>query len=282
MVFHKPDFCRGVAMVLQGESLKARAYVTHNASLGGLRERIVRRLIRDQTPSRFHVETGLVHNQSTRSTSRQCDILVHESVTRAPLYRWEDFVVVNSGEARAVVEVKSALNRETFEALLNVHGSLVEMALASKHASITPLFGFALNGVEFSTFVDYLRSAAGDNRLNLDDKIRYLNWPVCIAVQHQNYIAVRPLQMMANSGCQLGICALDFGKSQSESDECIDGIETGYFVETYNRVLCEGDHALFAEALYSWFNGLPIDDEGKVWVTPDGTAHHGKIKWTSP
>src|SRR5262245_834696 len=114
MVFHKLEFCRGVAMVLQGESMRAGCYVSHNASLGGLRERIVSRFIRDETPSRFHVETGLIHNLKTETTSRQCDILVHESANRAPLYRWEDFVVVPSQEARAVVEVKTTLNESGF------------------------------------------------------------------------------------------------------------------------------------------------------------------------
>lgn len=280
MVFHKPDFCRGVAMVLRGESLKAGSYVNHRASLGGLREKIVRRLIRDQTPSRFHVQTGLIHCQPTQSTSRQCDILIHESASRAPLYRWEDFVVVHRGEARAVVEVKSVLNEQTFDELLSVHGSLVEMAAATGPSyDFTPTFGFALSGVTFPTFVEYLQSAVRCNRLNESADARCLNWPVCIAVQDRNYVAVRPLQQMRDSGCRIGCCAIDFTKLQGPVDERIDGIETGHFIEIYNAVLREPPFPLFAENLYSWFNRLPIEEGGKVWVTPDGETHHGDIEW---
>jgi hypothetical protein len=95
MVAHYGDFRRGLAMVLQGESLKAGCYVTHAASLGILREKMVSSFVRDETPERFRVETGFIRNHEMDITSRQCDLLVHEPALEAPLYRWEDFVVVH-------------------------------------------------------------------------------------------------------------------------------------------------------------------------------------------
>ena len=203
MVFHKPDFCRGVAMVLQGESLRAGCYVNHNASLGGLREKIVRRFIRDQTPGRFQVETGLIHNTESGETSRQCDILIHESANHAPLYRWEDFVVVQRREATAVVEVKTTLDEKGFGDLLNIQRSLVSvMGPPSNHI---PTFGFALEGVSFSSFVGYLQVAVQNNALNEEGDNRAFNWPVCVMVQDKHYLGVRPVQRMAESGARIGL-----------------------------------------------------------------------------
>jgi len=276
MVFHKPDFCRGIAMVLQGESLRAGCYVTHNGSLGGLRERIVRRLIRDQMPATFQVDTGLVHDQRSGATSRQCDILIHDSSIRAPLYRWEDFVVVHSRDARSVVEVKSMLNAASFEELLNVNHSLVGMG--PSQLGFVPTFGFALDGVSFSTFIEYIQSAVRENRLQREEEYREANWPVCIVVQARNYLGLRPIQCMAG-GPGMGFCAVDFTRLQRPADQSIDGIETGHFIDIYGSLLSDPGFAMFAENVYSWFNQLPIEDAGKVWVTPDGEAHLGRIRW---
>src|SRR5436309_2238149 len=114
MVANNENFYRGVAMVLHGEILKASSYVPHAGSLGVLREKMVRNFIRHETPERFRVETGLVRNHDKGETSRQCDLLIHEPVLTAPLYRWEDFVVVHHHAARAVVEVKSDLDKRGF------------------------------------------------------------------------------------------------------------------------------------------------------------------------
>ncbi len=108
----------------------------------------------------------------------------------------------------------------------------------------------------------------------MSDDARAANWPVCIAIQEQNYLAVRPVQMMADSGCRVGMCVVDFTKATNEQTT---GTETGQFIEIYSSVLGEPRYALFAEDLYSWFNKLPIDDNGKAWVTPDGHVQFGKI-----
>ena len=118
MPFHYDKYCEGIAMVLKGESQKAETYVTHGTSLGTLREKMVGKLIRDETPERFRVETGLIRDQDKDCTSRQCDLLIHEPVDEAPLYRFDDFVIVNSSAARAVIEVKSNLTGTDFGSLL--------------------------------------------------------------------------------------------------------------------------------------------------------------------
>jgi hypothetical protein len=121
MVAHNDNFGRGIAMVLQGESLKASCYVTHGTSPGVLREKMVSSFVRHETPDRFRVESGLVRNHDRNCTSRQCDLLVHEPGSAAPLYRWEDFVVVHDTAARAIVEVKSEIDQAHFQQLLDVH-----------------------------------------------------------------------------------------------------------------------------------------------------------------
>jgi hypothetical protein len=274
MVTHPLDFQRGIAMVLKGESLKAGCYVTHAASLGVLREKMVSSFVRNETPGRFRVETGLIRNHARNISSRQCDLLVHESALRPPLYRWEDFVVVDHREARAVLEVKSNLGKKDFEAFLDVHTSILELEAVGQGQAFIPTFGYGLKGVGFSKCLGYVRGAVKTNRLKLDSPHKHLNWPVCVAVQEKNYIGVRPLHLLIG---QPAFLLADLTKLQDENAEPLDGIETGIFLDIYSEVLRLERDALVDTELYAWFNQLPLQPEGKVWVTEDGVAHKGNI-----
>jgi len=267
------DFVRGIAMVLQGECLKAKAHVTHSASIGTLREKMVRKFVRDETPDRFRVETGLISSQSM--TSRQCDILVHEPYSFAPLYRWEDFVVVRSNDARAVIEVKTNLNSEAFEDLMAIHRSVMQIELQFGGGFI-PTFGYAINGVTFDSFVTYIQRALSENRLGVEDNRKHLNWPQMIAVHERRYLGFRHLG--GSNKLPMCFCAIDFSRQTEQSGEAdLIGIETGYFLQFYEWILREGRNAMNSPTMRMLFNRLPIVDDGKVWITPDGITHRGPI-----
>lgn len=275
MAAHNVEFVRGIALVLQGECLKAKAHVTHSGSLGTLREKMVRKFITDETPERFRVETGLINGVS--STSRQCDILVHEPNYHAPLYRWEDFVVARSDVARAVIEVKTTLNAQTFDELLGVHCSVMEIELRHPYGGeFIPTFGYAIEGVTFDTFITYLQAAVQNNRLGIDERARHLNWPLMIAVHGRRYLGFRHLGgSTENPMC---FCAIDFSRQTVGSEEAdLVGIETGYFLQLYEWVLRERLNAMKSNDLFWFFNRLPVVDDGKVWITPDGVIHPGPI-----
>ena len=262
-------------MVLKGESLKASCYVTHGSSLGILREKMVSRLLVQETPDRFRVETGLIRNHTHEKTSRQCDLLVYEPQLEATLYRWEDFVVVHDTSARAVVEVKSNLEKSDFDDLLNIHRSLIDLEFQKPGQVFIPTFGYALQGVTFDTFVSYLRQAIIENPLGLDNDKKLLNLPVCIAVQSRNYLAVRPFARPTGSiDC---VCAINLAMAIESDKHPADGIETGFFLQIYSEVLRLRIGALNAGILYEWFNNLPLKPEGKMWITVDGEVHQGNV-----
>lgn len=266
------DFVRGIAMVLKGECLKAKAFVTHSGSIGTLRERMVRRFVIDETPDRFRVETGLIRGAA--STSRQCDLLIYDAEHRAPLYRWEDFVVITSANAKAVIEVKTMLNQQGFNELTDVQTSVVSV----QGGGFIPTFGYALEGVTFDTFVGYVATVVTQNPLGnvIQGLPLHLNWPVCIAVQNRRYLGFRHLGgRTANPFC---FCAIDLSQSTNSSlDLDIDGIETGYFLQIYDLVLHDPCNSMWSDILFTWFNQLPVADSGKVWITTDGQIHRGNI-----
>jgi hypothetical protein len=272
MPAHELDFIRGVAMVLQGESMKAQAYLTHKGSLGLLREKIVGRLLRENTPDRFRVVTGFIRNGSLRNTSRQCDILVHDSTDDPPLYRFEDFAIVEASCSRAVIEIKSALDKGTFDDILNIYQSVIRVSGAHP---VPPVLGFSLNGVGFNSFLKYVSDAISKNALKAKDGARVLNLPECIAVQKGNYIGLRPRNVRPDAPWYY--CAIDLNQSQPSTWQPIDGIETGIFIYRYQKLLRSDDAATNEYELYAWFNRLPILDEGKVYIGSDGIKHLGTI-----
>jgi hypothetical protein len=271
MIAHIDDFCKGIAMVLQGESLKAKCYVTHNSSLGQLREKIVSRFVRHETPEKYRVETGLVRHHDAGITSRQCDLLVHDPGKASPIYRWEDFVVVRHFAAQAVLEVKSNLYKDEFKELVIVHGSLIAMS-----GSIPiPTFGYGLTGATFNTCVEYVKDAVNNNLLNLANDQKHLNWPNCFVIQDTHCIGIRPMEQ--GSSKPLSFCLVDLAQADDTSYG-VDGIETGFFLQIYTASLEDRRRAFGEGTVYQWFNQLPISPEGKAWVTPDGTVHKGNIE----
>jgi hypothetical protein len=272
MVAHLDDFCKGVAMVLQGESLKALCYVPHGASLGSLREQMVRTFVRHETPEKYRVETGLVRNHDTGASSRQCDLLIHDPKETPPLYRWEDFVVIHAFAARAVVEVKSDLCSDTFTDLLRVHESLISL----QSPTFIPTFGYGLTGVTFTSCVKYIQDAVSVNRLNRGNAEKHQNWPTCFAIQNRHCIGVCPADGIG--GALPAFCIVDLTQAD-DSAYTADGIETGFFLQIYSEALQQRRQAFAPATVYSWFNALPIRPDGKAWVTPDGTVTQGNISF---
>jgi hypothetical protein len=151
---HPQDYWLALAQQLDAESRKAAVYVSHRASLGAAREAILRKLITAETPGPFKVKTGLIREQEVEKeprVSRQCDLLIYNPHSDPPLYRMEDFVVVDRRVASAVIEVKSNLENKEFT-------EIIQVWKAARWCRI-PVFGFAYEGIQFSTFLEYLRKA---------------------------------------------------------------------------------------------------------------------------
>ncbi len=268
------DFAKGVAMVLRGENMKASCYVTHGQSLGVLRERMVRTFIRGETPDRFQLGTGFIHDNKKPTTSAQIDLLVHDSQQSAPLYRWEDFVVVAPIQAKAAIEVKSQLDKNGIERLIRLHSSVAQIELDS--GAFIPTFGYALDGASFETFVKHLSDAIRQNAICGETAAsKLMNAPVCIAVENQHYVSIRPLHFVVDPPPYL--FAVDLTKMRTECANDLVGIETGLFLQFYCEILQNRWNSLPDCAIYEWFNKIPVDNSGKVFIDPDGNVHRGKI-----
>jgi hypothetical protein len=235
---HDPEYCRGIAMVLKGESLKAGRCVTHNASLGGLRERMVARFVRDATPGRLRVESGLIHSARQALTSRQCDLLVHAASTYATLYRGEDFVIIEPDAAEAVIEVKTTLDQAAFDEVREIQSSI---SVLKSSRGCTPVFCYALEGVTFETFLGYISSA-------LRETGAILAVPNFMVVQARHYFAVRPVNQPPDG---FRVYAVNLA-----ADLDVDGLETGVFLEFYRQTMHSRHDAFQGRSLSEWFGRI--------------------------
>lgn len=266
-------------MVLNGESLKAQTYVPHGTSLGTLRERMVRSFLRDETPDRFRVETGLIRDHRRDRTSRQCDLLVHDQWTTTPLYRYGDFVIVDSNMARAVVEVKSDLDKAGVEGVLDVNASVTGLFGRGQGAYV-PTFGYGLTGATIETLAEHLMAAPAADRVareGLGVLPAHLNWPVCIAVQNRNIIGIRPRGNITGDNMPVYFCLADLAKPVPGQTAAVNGFETGLFISWYGAWLNKRDDVLCTRSVYQWFDQLPLLPDGKIYVSSEGTVSHGNI-----
>lgn len=274
MIPHNQEFLEGVQMAIQGECQMAAAYVTHGTSLGTLREKIFQKLIRQETPDRFHVETGLIRNKAGDLTSRQCDILIHESVSQAPRYRYEDFVIVHSQNARGVIEVKSALEKKQIGELLDVSAS-VKAAGIGQTVPI-PTFGIGIQGAKLGTVAKHLSLAPKDDRIRqyvTDDYPPSENWPNCIAIQSRGIFGLRPARP-SSPNTDVRFCLIDFS---SLADNPV-GLETGLLLFTYDLLLRQEWYSLSADYVYDWYDSIPVPETGKRWIGIDGAVNKGNMR----
>jgi hypothetical protein len=271
---HPDAFIRGIALVLKGESEKARCYVDHNASLGVLREKIVARFIRNETPERYRVETGQIRRGDHEPcNSRQIDLLVYDATDEPPLYRWEDFVVVRDTVAKAAIEVKTRLNLARFRELVAMHASVRKVN--RRVAGSIPTFGYALRGVNFETFIGYLSDEIKRNRIAIDDPKfgtadSYQNLPACIVVQDRNYIAVTPCLTFGGPWYS--------GVVKYPRSKFPNGTETGMFIDLYSGLIRPGfGVSLGPMEVVGWFNRQDVPSEFKAYVDMNGDVQHGNM-----
>lgn len=268
------DYTRGIADVLNGENRKASCYVTHPGWLGTLREKIVGTFIRESTPDKFRVETGFIFSDASGGqSSPQCDLLVHDCFNYAPLYRWQDFVVVRSVAAKAAVEVKTTLDSREFGKIASGHAAIAKMS----GQCFLPTFAYCLEGMTFDSLVNATSALIRQNPLGLNDDFRVCNFPCCIAVQSRQLIAVRPLSLTPNVPNQrLVSCVIDLGATKGNRAELF-GIETGAFLEFYRSAITDSPFGLLAWIVYEWFNMAGVVESAMAWITGDGEVHRGAI-----
>ncbi|MDX8341682.1 DUF6602 domain-containing protein [Draconibacterium sp. IB214405] len=89
----------------------------HNPTIGVLTEEILRSFLKTYLPNSVSVEQGFILSENGEM-SKQCDILIYDSLYYAPFYRINDIVVVPSESVLAVIEVKTTLTKKIFHKVI--------------------------------------------------------------------------------------------------------------------------------------------------------------------
>jgi len=157
-----------------------------------------------------------------------------------------------------VIEVKTNLDKATFQQILDVWETTYWLPV--------PTFGFAYEGVDFTTFLRYLESAMKGSQCGV---------PECIAVHRQNYICLRsPYRLVAPSPDRHRPAKYQFVIDFGLSKEAV-GNAAAVFLDSYLRWLYWPREDVEAH-LPSWFNNLQlpnqamarIDDVGNILFEP--------------
>ena len=89
---------------------RINAFITHPTSIGTSHEGIIRRFLQKYIPKRLAVGEGFIIDQQN-NPSKQCDIVIWSHLDYAPYYREGDFVILPAEAVKAVIEVKTTLDK---------------------------------------------------------------------------------------------------------------------------------------------------------------------------
>ncbi|AMV42290.1 DUF6602 domain-containing protein [Paraburkholderia caribensis] len=105
---------------------QVKAFVKkHNPTIGLLTEEILRDFLRTHLPKIVSVEQGFVIRKNGE-LSRQCDIIIYDSIFYAPFYRINDVVVVPEESVLAIVEVKTSITKRSFHEVIEYFADFKE------------------------------------------------------------------------------------------------------------------------------------------------------------
>jgi hypothetical protein len=258
-----PEYWQAVAQGIDAEETKATLFIKHNASVGAAREEILKEFLRRRTPEPFRVRSGFIHRLFEKPNdnycSRQLDVLVYDASIAQPDYEIGELVLLpgsSVGNAAAIVEAKTMLDNDRMNEILVVWDDVSWLCL--------PTFGFAFDGVQFHTFVEYLSKAIRERPNGL---------PECIAVHRKNYLFVRsyyrgvqPADPCRHRPADLQL-AVNFGEDGSAR-----GRAAGTLLHLYlNRLKSRLDF----DHLSHWFNKLDLPEDSKLSISDDGEITRG-------
>jgi hypothetical protein len=107
----------------------------HNPTIGVLTEEILRDFLRRNLPKIVSVEQGFILT-SEGELSKQCDIIIYNSLLYSPFYRINDIIVVPKESVVAVVEVKTTINKKIFHNAIDYFNQISSITPARKYLFI--------------------------------------------------------------------------------------------------------------------------------------------------
>ena len=109
------QFAASFAGELVSQSDRIRTLIRHRPTTGTYREGLLRSLLQKYLPRRYHVASGFIFG-----SDRQLDIIIYDQVEYVPVFREGDLVVVTPDSVRAVIEVKTVLNKAILKEALEI------------------------------------------------------------------------------------------------------------------------------------------------------------------
>lgn len=103
----------------------------HNLSRGVIGEEILRDYLRSIIPKRFCVSQGFII--SNNGLSRQCDIVIYDNSITCPLYSFGNIEVIPIEGVKAVIEVKTSINKKGFISVLQSFRELSILCTVPKY-----------------------------------------------------------------------------------------------------------------------------------------------------
>lgn len=129
---------------------------SHWLSVGTYKENLVRSLLTNKLPRKYEVGTGFVLAQAKnrRIISKQIDLLIWDSHSRAPFFRNGEFVILAPEALAAAIEIKSTLDSGKLkESLENLDSLMLFFDFISPHQLVhRSIFAFDCS-VQFPTTV---------------------------------------------------------------------------------------------------------------------------------
>ncbi|MEX3982821.1 DUF6602 domain-containing protein [Paraburkholderia sp. EG287A] len=122
----------------------------HNPTIGLLTEEILRDFLRAHLPTIVSVEQGFIIKKSNE-LSRQCDIIIYDSLLFAPFYRINDVVVVPEEAVLAIIEVKTSITKKIFHDVIGYFSEFKEFHAIKKYL-------FMFNSIEIERLGEYFRT----------------------------------------------------------------------------------------------------------------------------
>lgn len=103
----------------------------HNPTIGILTEEILRNFLKDYLPKSVSISQGFIIYPDG-NLSKQCDILIYDSMNYALKYKLNDIVIVPFDSVICVIEVKTTLTKSIFHKTLEYFESLAIPEKAKK------------------------------------------------------------------------------------------------------------------------------------------------------
>jgi len=99
-----------IAEELKTLSERIEYIINHSQTKGNYREYLLRQVLNKYLPEKYSVKTGFIEGHS-----KQCDIIIYDSLNYSTLFKEGDLVVVPEEAVRAVIEVKTTLTSDSLK-----------------------------------------------------------------------------------------------------------------------------------------------------------------------